>query len=97
MALIESLLRDTMQKLVKAPGLDNSHFFAQLGRAILLIGLQWSTLAHCVKSLLYKLTYRVPGFSVQSSLKGTCLMTDSASVVGPQLKTMGASGAVSRY
>lgn len=97
MTLIKSSLWDTMQKLVKAPGLNNSHFLAKLGRAVFLVRLPWSTLAYYCRELLYELTYSVPGFSVQSSLKGTCLITDSASVVGPQLKTMGASGAASRY
>lgn len=35
----------------------------------------------------------LPGLSVQSSLSGICLMTDSARVFGPQLKTVGANGA----
>lgn len=97
MTFIKSSLRDTMQKLVEAPGFNNSNLLAKLRRTVFLIGLPWSTLEYSDKKLLYKLTYSVPGFPVQSSLKGTCLITDSASVVGPQLKTMGASGAASRY
>lgn len=86
-----------MKKLVKAPGLNHSYFLAKLGWTVFLVSLSHSPLAHCGTQLLHELTYSVPGFPVQSSLRGTCLMTDSASVVGPQLKTMGASGAASRY
>lgn len=39
MTLIKLSLRDSMQKLVKAPGFNNGHFLAKLGRAVFLVGL----------------------------------------------------------